>query len=62
MRAGEIFRHRTLGECRVDAIHDDGEMTVTTVNVVTYRGHPTNVFRIRRPTESPEHWQIVKAG
>ncbi len=40
-----MHTHKTLGEFRIDKIHTDGSVSITTVNVI----NNTNVFTLERP-------------
>jgi hypothetical protein len=55
---GDVFRHRTLGECQVQAINvDDRSLTVVSVKVSP---SGNNVYRLTQPL-SPTNWLVGPA-
>lgn len=52
LQRGQHINHRDLGECQVREVHDDGSITVCTVEV---KGGMTNMFRLR-PPQHPSNW------
>jgi len=56
---GDTFRHKTLGECQVQAIHpDDQSLTVVSVRV---NNALNNTFRLRDEPRGPNEWAVTLA-